>query len=114
MEFNSVGLTPVVVLNLVVGAFFTFAYFYQLVYMLWVLLLGIVRLPRAATSHSFAFVIAAHNEELVIANLVRSILEQDYDGKIACFVVADNCTDSTAEVARGAGAICWDVPLELR
>ena len=108
LEFNSVGMTPVVILNLVVGAFFTFAYFYQLVYMLWVLKRGIVRLPAARKRHSYAFVIAAHNEELVIANLVRSILAQDYEGNIGCFVVADNCTDSTAKVAREAGAICWE------
>ena len=46
-----------------------------------------------------AFVIAAHNEEAVIGNLVRSIKAQNYPAElIDCFVVADACTDRTAEV----------------
>lgn len=108
MEFNSIGLTPVVVLNIVVGFFFTFAYAYQFFYMLWVFHKGIVRPPEAKREHSYAFVIAAHNEELVIANLVRSIREQEYDGDIECFVIADNCTDSTARLAQEAGAVAWE------
>ncbi|MDO4807476.1 MAG: glycosyltransferase family 2 protein [Coriobacteriales bacterium] len=107
MEFNGVGLTPIVVLNFFVWAFFSFAYLYQLFYMLWVLAKGVVKLPPAKKNHSYAFVIAAHNEEPVIANLVQSILNQEYDGDIGCFVVADNCTDNTAEVAEAAGATVW-------
>ena len=108
MSVGSVGLTPVVFINMVIAICMTVAYFYQMVYMLIALYRGIVRLPKAKTKHSYAFVIAAHNEELVIANLVQSILTQHYDGKISCFVVADNCTDSTAEKARAAGATCWE------
>ena len=108
MSVGSVGLTPVVFINMVIAICMTVAYFYQMVYMLIALYRGVVRLPKAKTKHSYAFVIAAHNEELVIANLVQSILTQKYDGKISCFVVADNCTDSTAEKARAAGATCWE------
>jgi cellulose synthase/poly-beta-1,6-N-acetylglucosamine synthase-like glycosyltransferase len=107
MEFNGVGLTPIVVINLIVWLIFTLAYLYQAVYMVWVLLKGMVKLPPAKKNHTYAFVIAAHNEEPVIGNLVRSILTQDYDGEIGCFVVADNCTDTTAELAEQAGAVAW-------
>lgn len=108
MEFNSAGLTPIAVLNMLLGIFFAVAYGYQIVYTIRVLVRGTVRLPRAARCHSYAFVIAAHNEEPVIANLVRSIMEQEYEGDIGCFVVADNCTDTTAARAREAGAVAWE------
>ncbi len=108
MELNVVGLTPIVVFNFTIGVFFTAAYLYQILYMIRVLLQGTIRLPEAKRNHAFAFVIAAHNEEAVISNLVRSILTQDYDGEIGCFVVADNCTDSTARLAREAGAVAWE------
>lgn len=108
MEFDATGLTPIVVFNFLVWAFFTFAYLYQVFYAIRALVQGTVRLPKATTKHSYAFVIAAHNEEPVIANLVRSILSQEYEGDIGCFVVADNCTDHTAQVAAEAGAVAWE------
>lgn len=108
MEFNGTGITPIAIFNGIVGAFFTIAYLYQGFFTLWVLIKGVVRLPPAKKKHSYAFVIAAHNEEPVIANLVKSILTQDYEGDIGCFVIADNCTDSTARLAREAGAVAWE------
>ena len=102
------GLTPIVIFNGVLWLFFTFAYFYQFAYIIRVIMHGDVRLPKAKKNYSYAFVIAAHNEEPVIANLVRSILTQNYDGLIDCFVVADACTDATAEEAKRAGAITWE------
>lgn len=108
MEFNGAGFTPIVILNMVIGLFFSVAYLYQIVYMLYVFKKGMVKFPPAKQNHSFAFVIAAHNEEPVIAHLVRSILTQEYDGDVDCFVVADNCTDGTAAAAREAGATAWE------
>lgn len=69
-----------------------------------------VRLPKAKQNHRYAFFIAAHNEEAVIGNLVRSCLnQQDYPKELVdVFVVADACTDATAERAREAGAITWE------
>ena len=108
VELNSVGITPIAIVNMVFAAFFTVAYAYQVIYMLIVLRRGMVQLAPAKKKHSFAFVIAAHNEEAVIANLVRSIMAQEYDGNIGCFVIADNCTDATAQCAREAGAVAWE------
>ena len=78
MEFNQFALTPIVVFNLIIGALFTVAYFYQAIYTVRVMLQGSVQLPEAKRRHRYAFVIAAHNEEMVVGNLVRSILAQDY------------------------------------
>jgi len=107
MEFNGDGLTPIVVFNFIMGVFFTLAYLYQIIFMLKGIVRGVIKLPKAKKKHAFAFVIAAHNEEPVIGNLVKSIMAQKYDGEIACFVVADNCTDGTAKAAEQAGAIAW-------
>lgn len=108
MDLARYGLTPIVIFNMVLMIFFTLAYFYQIVYIIRVWRHGDVVLPKAKVNHSYAFVIAAHNEEPVIGNLVRSILSQKYDGVIDCFVVADACTDATAQEALKAGAITWE------
>ncbi|MEU2718401.1 glycosyltransferase [Streptomyces sp. NPDC007205] len=50
-----------------------------------------------------AVVIPAHNEEATIGELVRAVLDQPYP-ICQLIVVADSCTDRTAEVARQAGA----------
>lgn len=109
MEFNRLGITPIVVFNFIIWAFFTFAYLYQALYILVTWRRGMVKLPPAKKNHRYAFFIAAHNEESVIANLVRSIKEQDYPSElIDVFVVADACTDRTAKEARRAGAIVYE------
>ncbi len=83
-------------------------YAYRTVYML----VGLVK-TRVFTSakklHPYAVIIAARNEEAVIGKLLASIERQDYPRElITTFVVADNCTDGTAEAARKAGAICYE------
>ena len=63
----------------------------------------------AKKKHKYAIVIAARNEEKVIGNLLESIKKQDYPKDlITTFVVADNCTDKTAQVVRDKGAICYE------
>ncbi len=63
----------------------------------------------AKKKHKYAIVIAARNEESVIGNLLDSIKKQNYPKElITTFVVADNCTDKTAQVAREKGAICYE------
>ena len=56
--------------------------------------------------HKFMAVIPAHNEEAVIKNLVESLTAQNYPKELYdIYVIADNCTDATAEIAKDAGAI---------
>lgn len=63
----------------------------------------------AKKKHKYAILIAARNEKYVIGNLLDSIHKQDYPQELlTVFVVADNCTDNTAEIARSKGAICYE------
>ena len=82
--------------------------FYKTIY--WII--GFVttrKFKPAKNNHKYAILIAARNEENVIANLLDSINKQDYPKKlVTTFVVADNCTDSTAKIARENGAICYE------
>jgi 1,2-diacylglycerol 3-beta-glucosyltransferase len=49
--------------------------------------------------------IPAHNEETGIASTIASVLKADYPAEArTILVIADNCTDATADVARRAGA----------
>jgi cellulose synthase/poly-beta-1,6-N-acetylglucosamine synthase-like glycosyltransferase len=69
-------------------------------------------LPRQRRSHrkstkdfKLAVVVPAHNEERYIARCVESILSADRSLiELDVVVIADNCSDHTAEMARGAGA----------
>lgn len=55
--------------------------------------------------NKFAMIVAAHNEEVVIGKLVESIQQQNYPKELFdIFVIADNCDDKTAKIAREAGA----------
>ena len=67
------------------------------------------RFPETEVKHKYAVVIAARNEEAVIGNLIDSIKKQDYPKELLdIFVVADNCTDKTAEIVRNAGVHCYE------
>jgi len=67
------------------------------------------KFPKAKKYHKYAVLVAARNEEAVIGKLLQSIQAQDYPSElISVFVVADNCTDSTAKVAGDLGAICYE------
>lgn len=108
-EFSHVAFTPIVVFNLILFAFFSLAFFYQIIYLIIGVIKNEVVLPKAKKEHRFAFMIAAHNEEVVITELIRSIQEQKYPQEfVDIYVVADACTDKTAEVAREAGAFVYE------
>lgn len=63
----------------------------------------------AKKKHKYGILIAARNEKEVIGNLLDSINKQDYPkDKLTVFVVADNCTDNTAEIARKHGANVYE------
>lgn len=86
---------------------FTICYTYQIFYIFVVL----TRKPpqkTAAKDHRYAVVISARNESAVIGDLIHSIKVQNYPQElIDIFVIADNCTDNTADVAREAGAFVF-------
>ena len=59
--------------------------------------------------HRFMAIIPAHNEEAVVGNLIESLKNQTYNKELYdIYVIADNCTDNTAKVAKEAGAIVYE------
>ncbi len=95
-------------LNFAISVIFTLCYFYQIVYV-FVGLFGKSLRFTAKKNHRFAVMISARNESGVIAHLIDSLHKQNYPKELLdIFVVADNCTDNTAEVAKEAGAIVYE------
>ncbi len=90
--------------NFCVFLVFTLCYTYQLYYV-FVVLTRKVPVHTPKRNHRYAVMITARNEEPVIGQLIHSIKVQNYPQElIDVFVIADNCTDNTAQVARDAGA----------
>ncbi len=64
---------------------------------------------RPVELRRYAVMSCARNEESVIGELIDSIGMQTYPAElITRFVLADNCTDKTAEVAREHGAVVYE------
>ncbi len=95
------------ILNFIIAAIFFICYAYQFFYIP-AALIKKDEPHRPAQKHRFAVLICARNEEAVISDLIESIHQQTYDRNfVRIFVMADNCTDRTANVARNAGAIVY-------
>ena len=59
--------------------------------------------------NKFMAIIPAHNESAVVVNLIESLKRQDYPKELFdIYVIADNCTDNTAQLAKDAGAIVYE------
>lgn len=93
--------------NIVISILFVLCYLYQFIYIP-IALFAKKRPHKETVIHDLAVLISAHNEEAVIGNLLQSLNKQDYPkDRYRIFVVADNCTDRTAEVAAAAGAVVY-------
>lgn len=58
---------------------------------------------------TFALVVAAHNEENVIRNIIENLKKLEYPGDMYdIYVVADNCIDRTSEIAKESGAFVYE------
>ena len=108
IDFIGNGYLDIKNINSLIGNIITFILAYKSIYFL----IGIFftrRFKPAKNKHKYAILIAARNEESVIGNLIDSIKKQDYPSElITTFVVADNCTDQTANIVRSYGAICYE------
>ena len=59
--------------------------------------------------HKFMMILPAHNESAVIGNLIESLQALDYPKELYdIYVIADNCTDNTAQIAKDLGAIVYE------
>lgn len=101
-------MNEIVMLNWIISVLFTICYAYQFFY----IVVGLVKKPvryTAKKNHRYAAVVSARNESAVIGNLIASIKGQNYPGELVdIYVIADNCTDDTAEAARNAGAYVYE------
>lgn len=91
----------------VLGMLVGLCYLYQILY----LLVPLFRRPRPHApekQNRYAVLIAARNEEQVLPHLLQSLKDQDYPPELVdVFVVADNCTDGTAQAAGQMGAAVY-------
>ena len=98
------------IINSIITAVFLISYLYQFAYIPLTWLLRRRRRKKLeGKPNNFAVLICARNESGVIADLLRSLKRQTYDmGSVTVFVMADNCTDQTAAIARDNGAIVYE------
>lgn len=91
---------------------FTQAVYILSLYYLILSFFGIVRFKEKKDYDkvkTFAVLVAAHNEENVIKDCIKSLYKVDYPkDKFDVFVIADNCIDKTAKISREAGAIVYE------
>jgi cellulose synthase/poly-beta-1,6-N-acetylglucosamine synthase-like glycosyltransferase len=75
-------------------------------------LFGIIKLKNKDNikpQKTFALIVAAHNEETVIEDIIHSLNGINYPREMYdVFVIADNCTDKTAEKAKKLGAKVYE------
>lgn len=80
-----------------------------IVYQLYISVFGFKRVSRDYQDHDpklkYLVLVPAHNEAAVIAGIVENLQSMDYPKELYDFyILADNCDDRTAEVARAMGA----------
>jgi len=105
-DFHQLTYIASVILQLII--FIVGAYFFSISVFGW-----IKRKEESADSYAptkkFALVVAAHNEERVIEQMIESLNHLNYPKELYdIFIVADNCTDNTASLAREKGAIVYE------
>lgn len=96
------------IINIIVVGALTVFYFNQAFHMILSIFTRKRKYKDTDSFHKYGYLIAACNEEEVIGDLIDSIKNQDYPKDLMkIYVVADNCTDNTANVAKEKGAIVF-------
>ena len=96
------------IINIVFAVLFVMCYAFQLAYLFSPF---IKKMPshKETKLHKLAILVSARNEENVIGTLFDSIKMQDYPEElVSVFLVADNCTDRTADVGREHGVTVYE------
>lgn len=93
----------------VMGLIFCLMYFHQTIYIIVGSFKHFKFKGTNYNKHKYGIVISARNESKVIANLINSIKASDYpQDLLKIFVIADNCTDNTAQICRDMGCIVFE------
>ena len=96
------------IINLVMVIALTVCYFNQAFHMVFSIFTKKKKYKDTDVLHKYGYIICACNEQDVIGDLIDSINNQDYPKDLMkIYVVADNCTDKTEEIARSKGAIVY-------
>ena len=97
-----------VAINMALGIIFLVCYLYQFFYIAVPFFLK-DKPHKPAVPHRFGVLISARNEENVLPLLLESLNTQTYPREqFTVFVIADNCTDNTAKIARENGAVVYE------
>lgn len=81
----------------------------MMIYQIYLTVFGFSRKTKDYKDHEpqsrFLVLVPAHNEEKVIAGIIENLQHMEYPQELYDFyIIADNCTDRTADVARQMGA----------
>lgn len=97
------------IINYALLGVFCLLYAYQAFYTIVVWVKKPPKKPQSAPLKRYAVMVCGRNEAAVIRDLIGCIDNQTYPrDHLTVFVMADNCTDNTAEVAKAAGAIVYE------
>ena len=98
------------IFSVMVAIALTVFYLYQFIYIVYAIFHRHVPVvPEAKENHRYAIFISARNEQGVVYELLDSLMAQDYPkDRYDVYLVADNCTDNTAGVAREHGAYVFE------
>jgi len=113
LGFTSLGLWTLLYL-IEAGLLIMYAYVYLPVLVTILAFPWLKRMARPATEAEagetyFALLVPAHNEARLLPTLLNSLQKQQYPAnRYQTFVVADNCSDDTAALARLGGATCLE------
>jgi cellulose synthase/poly-beta-1,6-N-acetylglucosamine synthase-like glycosyltransferase len=95
-----------IVLVVQIGLFLVGLYQLVLSFSGWRLKLNRTEHPPTKT---FAVLVAAHNEEQVVGELLENLKSLDYPRELYdIFVICDNCSDATADIARQHGVYAME------
>lgn len=91
----------------------TLLFMLMYIHQIWYMTIGSFKISKVKNKifkfHTIGIVISARNESKVIANLIDSIRASDYpQAMVKIFVIADNCTDNTAQICRDKGCIVFE------
>lgn len=98
----------IVTINTCISILFALCYAYQFFYIIYAIFVPPKKYGPTKQTNRYAVMISARNEEKVIGHLLQSIKACDYPSELVdIYVIADNCTDRTAQTAAENGATVY-------
>lgn len=111
---STVGRITVITLYILTQIFVIFFTAYQTLISIVGLIMNFFRKEKnnveVSPQKTFALIVCAHNEEVVVGDIVSNLVnDMQYPKEMYdVYVICDNCTDGTAEVVRAYGGIAME------